>query len=184
MDIKLNTTILKDALLFPSTAGVSANELLSAKRRNLLKMIVSTLQPLETTEDSYFKHFIQALNPEFQIPTKAVIHSEVLSIYNQKVQDLRGILASVDDIVLTCELWSSKAEDSYLTVGCHYIDPLGNLKSFMLKTTSLFGDESEANIGSQLAAVTEAWAERGTAGCRYDLLKMFYRSETEKFSSI
>ncbi|XP_070764945.1 E3 SUMO-protein ligase ZBED1-like [Enoplosus armatus] len=125
--------------------------------RHLLKMIVSTLQPFETTEDANFQHFVKALNPSLQIPSKAVIHKQFLSIYNENKKQLQSILAFADEIVLTCELWSSKPEDSYLTVGCHFVDIHGNLKSYMLTTTSLFGDTSAGNIDHQLSAVMEAW---------------------------
>lgn len=120
-------------------------------------MIVSTLQPLEIAEDIDFLDFAKTLKPSLQIPRKSVIRSQLLGIYNEKEEELRSILESVDDIVLTCELWSSRAEDSYLTVGCHFVDIHGNLKSYMLRITSLFGDESGANIQNQLSAVMEAW---------------------------
>ncbi|XP_008276388.1 zinc finger BED domain-containing protein 1-like isoform X1 [Stegastes partitus] len=74
-----------------------------------------------------------------------------------KKKELQCTLTSAEDIVLTCELWSSRSEDSYLTVGCHFVDNLGSLKSYILKTTSLFGDESMPNILNQLLAITETW---------------------------
>ncbi|XP_070817522.1 E3 SUMO-protein ligase ZBED1-like [Chaetodon trifascialis] len=131
-------------------------EILTTKRR-LLKMIVSTLQPLESTEDTNFLDFVKALNPSLQIPTKSVIRSQLLSIYSEEEKKLRSVLASAADVVLTCELWSSRAEDPYLTVACHFVDIHGNLKSYMLRTASLFGDDSAANIQKQLLAVMESW---------------------------
>nr|XP_020464776.1 uncharacterized protein LOC109965256 [Monopterus albus] len=123
----------------------------------LLKMIVSVLQPLEITEDANFQDFIKNLNNTFQIPTKPGMHSLLLRIYQEKEEELRCTLATADDIVLTCELWSSRPEDSHLTVGCHFVNNLGYLKSHMLKTINLFGDESAANVRTQLLSVMEAW---------------------------
>lgn len=120
-------------------------------------MIVSNLLPLEITQDSNFLGFINALKPTFQIPTKPVMHSLLNSLYKKQEEELRQRLASADDIVLTCELWSSRPEDSYLTVSCHFVDGYGNLGSHMLNTTSLLGDDSAANIQNQLSAVMEAW---------------------------
>ncbi|XP_044055930.1 uncharacterized protein si:ch211-152f22.4 [Siniperca chuatsi] len=135
---------------------VGIREILTPKRQ-MLKMIVSTLQPLELAEDDNFLDFVKALNPSHQIPTKSEIRSDFLNIYKENENKLRSILASADEIVLTCELWYLRPEDSYLTVGCHFVDIHGNLMSYMLKTTSLFGDESAANIKNQLSAVMEAW---------------------------
>ncbi len=123
-------------------------------------MIVTTLQPLEITEDKNFQGFVKTLKPSLQIPRTPVVRSQLLGIYSEKEEELRSILDSADDIVLTCELWSSRAEDSYLTVGCHFVDIHGKLKSYILKTTSLFGDESAANIQHQLSTIMEAWRVR------------------------
>ncbi|XP_041791339.1 uncharacterized protein si:ch211-152f22.4 [Chelmon rostratus] len=131
-------------------------EILTTKRRQL-KMLVSTLQPLESTEDANFQDFVKALNPSHEIPSRSVIRSQLLSIYSEEEQKLGSLLASTDNIVLTCELWSSNAEDSYLTVACHFVDIHGNLKSYMLRTASLFGDDSAANIQNQLSAIMTAW---------------------------
>ncbi|XP_047443937.1 uncharacterized protein si:ch211-152f22.4 [Mugil cephalus] len=136
--------------------GAGPSGILTVKRR-LLKMIVSNLQPLEIPEDPNFLGFAEALSSSVAIPTVPVMRSLLPKVYNEEEQKLRHILASADDIVLTCELWSSRPEDSFLTIGCHFVDNLGSLKSFMLKTTSLFGDESADNIQIQLSAVMEDW---------------------------
>uniref|UniRef100_A0A3Q1EUW6 Si:ch211-152f22.4 n=1 Tax=Acanthochromis polyacanthus TaxID=80966 RepID=A0A3Q1EUW6_9TELE len=126
-------------------------------KTQLLKMIVSNLQPLGITEDANFLDFAKALKPTQQIPTKSVMQSLLLKVYKEKEKELQSTLTSVEDIVLTCELWSSRSEDSYLTVRCHFVDNLGSLKSYILKTTGLFGDESAANILNQLSAIMETW---------------------------
>uniref|UniRef100_A0A3P8U5Y4 HAT C-terminal dimerisation domain-containing protein n=2 Tax=Amphiprion percula TaxID=161767 RepID=A0A3P8U5Y4_AMPPE len=131
-------------------------EILTIKTQ-LLKMIVSNLQPLGITEDANFLDFAKALKPAQQIPTKSVMQSLLLKVYKEKEKELQSTLTSVEDIVLTCELWSSRSEDSYLTVRCHFVDNLGSLKSYILRTTGLFGDESPANILNQLSAIMETW---------------------------
>uniref|UniRef100_UPI0037E95D52 E3 SUMO-protein ligase ZBED1-like isoform X2 n=1 Tax=Semicossyphus pulcher TaxID=241346 RepID=UPI0037E95D52 len=138
--------------------GAGNQEMLTTKRR-LLKMIVSTPQRLESTESKSFREFVTELSPSLEIPTKSVIRSQLLSVYNEKEKELRSTLASADDIVLTCEAF--RAEESFLAVGCHFVDNRGNLKSYMLNTSCLFGDESAANIQKQLCAVMEAWGLKG-----------------------
>lgn len=120
-------------------------------------MIVSNLLPLEIPEDPNFLGFAEVLSSSAEIPTVPVMRSLLPRVYEEEVESLQSTLASVDDIVLTCELWSSRPEDSFLSVGCHFVDNLGILKSYMLKTTSLFGDESADNILNQLSAIMEDW---------------------------
>lgn len=118
-------------------------------------MVVSNLLPLEITQDPNFLDFIHTLKPTFQIP--ANMCTLLNDVHKKQEEELRNILAAADDIVLTCELWSSRPEDFYLTVSCHFVDGYGNLKSYMLKTASMLGDNSAANIQNQLSAVMEAW---------------------------
>ncbi|XP_044217562.1 zinc finger BED domain-containing protein RICESLEEPER 1 [Thunnus albacares] len=126
-------------------------------KNHWMKMIVSNLQPLEITENANFLEFVKVLNPTLQIPTRSIMRLQLHNLFNKEKNELRGTLDSAEDIVLTCELWSSRAEDSYLTVGGHFVDRLGNLKSYMLNTANLFRDESATNIQNQLSAVMEDW---------------------------
>ncbi|XP_073332460.1 zinc finger BED domain-containing protein 4-like [Pagrus major] len=138
----------------------AANQEILTAKKQLLKMITLTLQPLEITEDANFPYFVKVLNPDLHVPSTSEMRSLFLSIYTEKENKLQKILNSVDDIVLTCELWSAKAED-YLTVGSHFVDIHGNLQSYVLKTVCLFGDTSAANIQKQLSAVMEEWNMTG-----------------------
>nr|XP_029131781.1 zinc finger BED domain-containing protein 1-like [Labrus bergylta] len=133
-------------------------------KRRLLKMIVSTPQSLESAVTKSFKDFVIAQNPSLEILNKSVIRSELVRVYNEKRNELQSTLASADDIVLTCESWSHRAEDSLLMVGCHFVDSLGKLKSYLLETKGLSGDESAA-IQKQLSAVMEAWGLEGKVHC-------------------
>ncbi|XP_028260353.1 uncharacterized protein LOC114435040 isoform X3 [Parambassis ranga] len=127
----------------------------------LLSMIVSSVLPLDLTEDKNFLSFVNELNSSELIPPMSLIHLLLHEAYNKKKEELRHTLSSTEDVVLTCELWSSGPGDSFLSVACHLVDRFGKLKSFMLKTTSLFGDESAANIQTQLSAIMEAWSLTG-----------------------
>ena len=132
-------------------------EILTLERR-LLKMIVSNLLPLEITEKASFRSFVTALKPSVRVADKSKLRSLLHEVCRERVKAMEDTLASVKDIVLTCELWSSRPEDSHLTVGCHFVDQVGNLKSYTLKTTSLMGDTSAGNIDKQLSAIMKNWS--------------------------
>ncbi|XP_028989032.1 E3 SUMO-protein ligase ZBED1-like isoform X2 [Betta splendens] len=120
-------------------------------------MMISNLLSLDTAQNTNFMAFVRALKPTFQIPTEPQMNSLLHSVYKEQVKKLQQALGSPEHIVLSCELWSSSPEDSYLTVSCHFVDDRGKLKSFMLKTTSMLGDDSAASIKNHLSAVMEAW---------------------------
>ncbi|XP_072244872.1 E3 SUMO-protein ligase ZBED1-like [Leuresthes tenuis] len=137
--------------------GDAVLKMLTLERR-LLKMIVSNLLPLEITEKASFRSFLTALKPSVRVPDKAKLRSLLPEVCQEQVKAMEETLASVKDIVLTCELWSSRPEDSHLTVGCHFVDEVGNLKSYTLKTTSLMGDTSAGNIDKQLSGIMKKWS--------------------------
>lgn len=124
----------------------------------MLKMIVSNLQPLSIVEDTSFRDFVDALKPTAALPNEtASMHAELLCVYNQEKEVVNQYLEAAKDIVLTCEMWHSRAEDPYLTVGCHVVNRYGNLKSFVLQTTSFFDDPHAAQVKEHLFSVTDAW---------------------------
>ncbi|XP_071762744.2 zinc finger BED domain-containing protein 4 [Centroberyx gerrardi] len=137
--------------------GRAGNQEKLTTKRLMLKMIVSNLLPMAITEDANFQAFVKALKPTANIPDKSVMRSELLTVYEREKMAVRRSLASADDVVLTCELRLSRAEYSYLTVGCHVVDKNGKLKSYMLETTCLLSDQSAGNIINQLSAIMEAW---------------------------
>lgn len=126
----------------------------------MLKLIVSNLQPLAITEDTNFQDFVKALKPTVSIPNTSLMRLELLGVYEEEKMAVRRSLDAADDVVLTCELWCSRAEDHYLTVRCHVVDKYGKLRSYMLETTSIFGDNSAGNIKNQLSGIMEAWGIR------------------------
>lgn len=136
--------------------GAGTQEVLTIKRR-LLKLIVLAPHSLETVERGAFQEFVKAFSPSVEIPTKSVIRSLLLSTYRERKEQLRCTLASAEDMVLTCESWSYRAEDSFLSMSCHFVDSHGNLRSYMLSTVCLFRDDSADNIMKQLCTVMKDW---------------------------
>ncbi|XP_041647865.1 zinc finger BED domain-containing protein DAYSLEEPER [Cheilinus undulatus] len=134
---------------------------ISTTKRRLLKMIVAIPQPLGSTENKSFKDFMKGLNPPVEIPTQSVMRSLLVRVYSEIRNELQSSLKEPEDVVLTCESWSHRVKDSFLTVSCHFVDNHGNLKSYVLSTKYLLRDESADNIIKQISAVVKAWGLEG-----------------------
>lgn len=63
----------------------------------------------------------------------------------------------MDNVVLTTDMWTSRATEAYLTVTCHIIDEHWQMQAYVLETCSFPGQHTADNISSQLTRIVEEW---------------------------
>lgn len=121
-------------------------------------MIVKDLQPLSIVEDDGFRNFVKTLDPRYKIPgRKSLMDGKLPALYEDCCAKVRKALSGVDNVVLTSDMWTSRATEAYLTVSCHMIDENWQMVAYMLETCSVPGQHTADNICAQLTRITEEW---------------------------
>lgn len=127
--------------------------------RRLSEMIVKDLQPLSIVEDVGFRNFVKTLEPRYKIPSrKTLMEGKLPALYEECSSKVRKALSSVDNVVLTTDMWTSTATEAYLTVSCHIIDENWQMLAYVLETCSVSGQHTADNICSQLTRIAEEWS--------------------------
>ena len=80
-----------------------------------------------------------------------------LVLYEDCCTTIRKALSGVDTVVLTTDMWTSRATEAYLTVPCHIIDENWQMLAYMLETRPVRGQHTADNIFSQLTRIAEEW---------------------------
>lgn len=89
----------------------------------LSKMIALDIQPFRIVEDKGFRDFVHCLDPRYDLPSRNTIRNVHLNIlYDDVEKKLQTVLNQVESCAITTDCWSSKANESYLTITCHFID--------------------------------------------------------------
>lgn len=67
------------------------------------------------------------------------------------------LLDKVSYVSLTCDLWSSRANESYITVTCHFIDEDFNLCCAVLSTNIMKNNHTSDNIAAEINTICIDW---------------------------
>ncbi|XP_075165097.1 E3 SUMO-protein ligase ZBED1-like [Haematobia irritans] len=123
-------------------------------------MIASDIQPFSIVEDKGFRKFVKCLDPRYDLPSRTTLQNvHMANLYKETKTKLQLILNEVDYCSITTDCWTSRANEGYLTVTCHFISNAFMLNSVVLSTKKLLVTTNHCadNISSSLRAVFDEW---------------------------
>lgn len=86
----------------------------------LVYFIISAALPFRIVENKFFKDFLNALNPQYKVPSRDEIRSLINELYDEKFEKLSDILSKQDKVSITIDSWTSKFQrESFLGFSCH-----------------------------------------------------------------
>lgn len=72
-----------------------------------LKWVIKDLQPLDTSEDKYFKEFIKIISPNFKLPGREKVRKSLLEKRAYVEVSIQKLFSDVDHVAITTDCWSS-----------------------------------------------------------------------------
>ena len=149
----LNELVAKSAMYSPSSP--QAKELNRAVTYHLAKDAV----PLCTVDKPGFQFMVSKLNPRYQLPARRHFSEyEIPHLYSHIRNDV--VVPKLKELIFysaTTDMWTSAANDSYMTVTIHFITSDWELKSFCLETMPLFKDHTGQNIADAMVDILDSW---------------------------
>lgn len=83
--------------------------------------ICKDIRPYSVVENDGFRYMLNVLEPRYSVPSRKQISEEVIPrLYNEVKRNIAVSLQSADRVALTCG-WTSRSQDSYVTITCHYL---------------------------------------------------------------
>uniref|UniRef100_A0AAQ5Y0H8 BED-type domain-containing protein n=1 Tax=Amphiprion ocellaris TaxID=80972 RepID=A0AAQ5Y0H8_AMPOC len=126
--------------------------------RSLAQMIAKDLQPISIVEDPGFCHFMKMVDPQYQIPSRKSLMTGVLpKLYAQVRETLKDSIQSASCLALTCDMWTARTTESYLTVKGHFIDKDWQMQSCNLAAIHVAVQHTADNISELLVTITDDW---------------------------
>lgn len=121
-------------------------------------MIAADFQPFSIVTDKGFINFVKVLDPRYTLPSKSTLRDKYLKeMYSSTAEKLRIILSTVKYVSISCDSWTSRGTESFLTINCHFINADFELTSMVLSTKQIMHHTSEA-IASTLTEVFIEWS--------------------------
>lgn len=131
-----------------------------------LEMIMLDLQPAKIVEDIGFRKFVATLDARYQLPSRRTIMRNLMPVkYQDCAESLIHLLEDIESCSLTTDFWTSRANESFITVTCHFINKEWVLKSHILSTYQVTGSHNAVKIASELEHVADKWKITDKISC-------------------
>lgn len=120
--------------------------------------LCKALRPYSTVENDGFRHMMRILEPRYDIPSRRYFTDKAIpAMYEETRAKVENALVSAERVGLTCDGWTSRATESYLTVTVHFVNNDWELKSYVLQTKVMSGSHTGANISEELQKIAHEW---------------------------
>ncbi|KAI2648672.1 E3 SUMO-protein ligase ZBED1 [Labeo rohita] len=139
-----------------TTSKLPSNSVHAQKiTESVVHYICKGLCPYSVVENT---GLINTLDPRYVIPTRSYMTDKAVPrIYDKVKDDVKSALSSAPRVALTCDGWTSRATEAFVTITCHYVDEEWELMSHVLQTRAMHKSHTGSNIAELLKAALEEW---------------------------
>lgn len=113
-------------------------------------LVVSCSVRFAIVEKPEFKAWVHDLNPKFAVPSRQHLSYKVLpQLVDKKTESLRKLLDSAKHVALTLDIWTDRANHSYLAITAHTFVGCSPM-SCLLTFSSFRGSHTGARIAEEI----------------------------------
>lgn len=143
------------------TGTMKLKELTSSKIKQIDDLLVGTISegylPFTLVENSNFIKLVNALEPRYKLPSRKTLTNKLL---NDKYIEVRSVVSEslnkANHISLTSDMWTSAANQGYLSVTAHFINE-NKLESAVLCTLQVSERHTAENIAKHIKDILAEW---------------------------
>lgn len=125
----------------------------------LLEFVVKDLQAYSIVESSSFRKFVAKLNPGYSLPARKTLSTNMMtSKYAEVSGKIMAELDKTNSVCITTDAWTSRNNDSFIAVTCHFVDVESErLKSVLLSCFLTTERHTSENLADELKRVLREW---------------------------
>ncbi|XP_048017725.1 E3 SUMO-protein ligase ZBED1-like [Megalobrama amblycephala] len=145
------TTAFKAKLPFGSPRAQSIT-------KSIAEFICKDLRPYSVVENDGFCRMLTTLEPRYEIPSRRHFTDKVIpALYADTRAKVEGALRSAKRVALTCDGWTSRATESFVTITAHFIDDNWDAQSYVLQTRAMNDSHTGAHMAEVLKTAVDEW---------------------------
>lgn len=120
-------------------------------------MVVSNQLPLSFIGSNGFRDFMKLVEPNYKVPCEATFKNRLMLVYDDVSSQIKAELNAALSVSFSTDGWTSRSEDSYITVNAHFINDKWEGKSYNLITTAMDEAHTSANLASKINSIISDW---------------------------
>ncbi|KAK7933157.1 hypothetical protein WMY93_004053 [Mugilogobius chulae] len=121
--------------------------------------IAKDLRPYSTVEGEGFRFMMKTLESRCAIPSRSYFSEKAVpQLYEETKSKVETDLRKATRVALTCDSWTSRATQSFVTFTAHFITNKWQMQSCVLQTRVMSDSHTAANINAVFHNVAEEWS--------------------------
>ncbi|XP_077270177.1 E3 SUMO-protein ligase ZBED1-like [Temnothorax americanus] len=141
---------------------ISTKKLVNSRRAEditmaICKMIAIDMLPTSIVENEGFIQFMAISVPGYKVPSRRTIDNRMRTLYNEAAEQVRTTLDKVNAVAITTDAWTSKANDSYITLSAHYLDDNWIPHTVNLMTREMTESHTAEHLQKTIREVVQEW---------------------------
>jgi len=135
----------------------------------LANFVVQAYVPMKIVEHESFRHLMQLLNPQYEVPSRTTVRARIDQQYDDAKKSLLSSLQGSTSVALTTDSWTSNATEAYLTVTVHYIKDDWSMESRILMIRAMPERHTGENLAIRLKDCVDEFGLKGRVeACVHD----------------
>jgi hypothetical protein len=135
--------------------NTTSDKLLSSERtekihKALSKMIAINQMPLSFCSSPGFKYFMNVVDLNYKPCSAENVKNRLKLLTSEITQLIKNELNEVTSVLCTTDGWTSRSQESYITIICHTIDQYWKPKSYTLTTHEVDERHTAVNLAHHL----------------------------------
>jgi len=103
----------------------------------LMYLVANDMQPVSIVEDKGFIEYNKRLNASYCLPSRKTLSKWIGDKAKHVKADVMECMKTLNNLSVTCDMWTSRATEGYLTVTAHGISDEFQLVNFVLDTVCM-----------------------------------------------
>ena len=129
--------------------------------KSIACFICKDLRPYSVVENEGFRRMLNTLEPRYDIPCRKYFTEKAIpALYTETKAHVENALQSAERVALTCDAWTSRATESFVTFTVHFLLEW-ELRSYVLQTRAMSESHTGANMAEVIRKATEEWKLTG-----------------------
>lgn len=128
----------------------------------IVNFFIEHLLPLSVIESTSFYSMIAVADPMYVLPDKEILFGNLIQQAFNEAKKSIELQLSDSEVITLAEIWESITGEKFVSISCQLINSLWQMKTFLLRTTSMNDIPSEDVFINVLKSTYSEWGIKGS----------------------
>ena len=126
--------------------------------KHIGEMIAVDSEPFTLVDHIGFTRLMKLVEPRYKLPSDKYFSEKLIpEVYGKVCEEVKVLVSEVGHVSITTDVWSSVAQDSYISLTCHYISADFERQQVCLHAAPFNDRHTGEHIATMLTNCPQSW---------------------------